>query len=1147
MRCLLFIILVFTLATSGVANPIAFTENIGQWKPDIRYKANIPGGFLLVKSNSIEYVFYDTKTLALLHGQQNSPKPQIAVSHVTVKFKGCNTKTFTLASGEISERKNYFLGNLKKHWISGVKSFNEIIIKNLYTGIDLRLYTIAGKLKYEYIVTPGANPASIAFEYYGTKNIRLTDDALLVETDVNVFKEFNPFTYQENQGKTVAIDAHFIRKNNTIAFKIGAYNPSKSLIIDPELVFSTYSGSFSDNWAHTATYDTDGNLYAGGSVFGESFLITELAFQQAIGGAASGSGARLTTDIVIQKYSSDGSQLLYSTFLGGVGSEVPHSLIVNNQGELVIFGTTSSINFPITERAFDSTFNGGISISGNPITSNITYADGADIFVTVVSPLGDTILGSTFIGGSENDGINDTRTLGIRNYGDEFRGEVVVDEQDRIYVATVTKSRDFPTTDNSTPNTSGNAVAFRLSSRCQNLEWCTALGGSGYDAAFSLKVSSNNEVFVCGVTTTDGLAKKGVFSTTLSGLTDGFVAKFVADTLQAFTYVGTPETDITLLLDLDQRNNVYVLGLTTGTYPVTPGVYRNENSGQFIQVVNENLQKSIFSTVFGSSRGPGIIDIVPTAFLVNDCGNMYVAGWGGKVNVNSNLNENSSTSGLPTTRDAYKRTTSGSNYYFTILEANARSLLYGSYFGSEPPLNTDNERGDHLDGGTCRFDKRGVIYHAACVCKADDFVSFPIKNATSATHNSTNCNLAAFKFDIDALSANFTYRDETGSTQTEYCGQVKLTFDNLSDNARTYEWFVNDTLVSRQNEPNYTFTKTGSYVIKLVAYNTTRCISADSMIRTINLIEFNPKATADTSICPTAELLLEAAGGDAYRWSSNVGIENVNKAEIIVKPRITDSYTVEISKGICQITLPVLISVSDEKADFSLTPSREICVGDSVLLSISGDFSSFIWRYDGNLDSTNRQIKVSPNSTTTYQVDVSYEDGCKPTKSSTLRVDKSYAPAFRTSYTPICGSKSVLSFLNDTQNAASFLWDFGNGQTSQERSPTGAFFQEDGVYRVSLQAKNLAGCSLVITKDLNYYPWDGVVPNVITPNGDGKNDVLFVGTEAGLTIYNRWGKLIYANAAYDNTWGENVTAGTYFYELILPNGSICKGYLDVLN
>ncbi len=1147
MKCLLFVICLFIFSSIKAENSITFTENIGQWKTDIRFKANIPGGFLLIKNNAIEYVFYDTKTLALLHGQQISPTPSISVSHIKQTFKNSNTKTVTLASSEILERKNYFFGNEKKYWTSGAKSFGEIVIKNLYDGIDLRLYTISGKLKYEYIVASGANPALIEFEYQGIKNIQLSDDALLVETDVNIFKEFNPFTYQEIQGKTVAIDAHFIRKNSAISFQINPYDTSKALIIDPELVFSTYSGSFADNWAHTATYDVEGNLYAGGSVFGESFLTTESAFQQVIGGASSGSGARLTTDIVIQKFSTDGSQLLYSTFLGGVGSEVPHSLIVNNQGELVIFGTTSSTNFPVTDTAFDTTFNGGIGISGSPITSNITYADGVDIFVTVVSPLGDAIRGSTFVGGSENDGINDTRTLSIRNYGDEFRGEVIVDERDRIYVATVSKSADFPTTDGSTPDVSGDAVVFRLSSQCQDLEWCAALGGSDYDAAFSLKVSKNNDVFLCGITTTDGLAKEGVFNSSLNGSVDGFIAKFVNDTLHTFTYVGTPEADLTLLLDLDQNNNVYVLGISTGAYPVTPGVYRNEDSGQFIQVVDEKLQKSIFSTVFGSGRGLGIIDIVPTAFLVNDCGNMYVAGWGGKVNANSNLNVNSSTSGLPTTRDAYKRTTSGSNYYLTILEANARSLLYGSYFGSNPPPNAGNERGDHLDGGTCRFDKRGIIYHAACVCKADDFVSFPIKNAPSPSHNSTNCNLAAFKFDIDALSANFTYRDETGLTQTDYCSRVKLTFDNLSKNARTYEWFVNDTLVSRQNDPNYTFTKTGSYVVKLVAYNTTRCISADSMVKTINVIEFNPKTTKDTSICPTTELQLLASGGDAYRWSSNVGTENVNKAEIIVKPSITDSYTVEISKGICKIVLPIRIVVSDEKADFSLTPSREICVGDSVLLSISGDFSSFIWQFDGNLDSTNRQIKVSPNSTTTYQVAVSYPDGCKPTKSSTVRVDKTYAPAFQTTYTPKCGSKSVLSFLNDTQNAASFLWDFGNGKTSLERSPTGTIFQEDGVYRVNLQAKNSAGCTLSFTENLNYYPWNGLVPNIITPNGDGKNDILFIGTEAGLRIYNRWGKLLYANQAYDNTWGKGVATGTYFYELLLPDGSICKGYLDVLN
>ncbi|MDP5139402.1 MAG: PKD domain-containing protein, partial [Spirosomaceae bacterium] len=407
----------------------------------------------------------------------------------------------------------------------------------------------------------------------GSKNISVTNTEIIIETDVNTFKEYNPYTYQQTQ-QLKEIDAHFVIKNNVIGFDISVYDTEHKLVIDPELVFSTYSGSFSDNWSHTATYDSNGNLYAGGSVFGLNFTVTEKALQQTLGGASNGNGIPLTTDIVIQKYSSDGSTLLYSTFLGGSESEVPHSFIVNSNNELVILGTTSSIDFPVTDSAYDTTFNGGGEITGNLITSNITYRNGSDIFISVISENGDQLIGSSFIGGSGNDGINDTRSLPIRNYGDEFRGEVVVDAFDNIYAASVTNSSDFPTTDLTKTDSTGAAVAFRLNSKCEKLEWCSAINGSGYDAAFSIKVNSES-VYVCGVTTSDNLPLSNGLKSTFAGSSDGFTSLYINDKLEISTFVGTDAADIALLMDLDNQGNVYLFGLSQGAYPITFGVYNN--------------------------------------------------------------------------------------------------------------------------------------------------------------------------------------------------------------------------------------------------------------------------------------------------------------------------------------------------------------------------------------------------------------------------------------------------------------------------------------------------------------------------------------------------------------------------------------------
>lgn len=1140
--------LLFIISNSALGNYYEFIKNDGQWASAIKYKAEIPGGFLLVKYNSLEYFFYDTKALGARHGKSGDKSATIPIRHIYLTFENCTESPALIAKAANTTTYNYILGDNPGNWKSAVRSFNEIVFENLYPNIDFRLFQINGTLKYEYIVKPSGDPSDILLNYEGADNIRVTDTEVLVETSVNVFKEFNPYTYQEVNQKPVAVDAHFVKKNKSVSFFIGSYDNSKTLIIDPELVFSTYSGSSSDNWSHTATYDDDGNLYAGGSVFGPSYFVTEAAFQKKVAGASSGGFLPLLTDIVINKYSSDGSKLLYATFIGGNQSEVPHSLVVNNKGELVIFGTTSSKDFPVSASAFSKKYNGGFTLSGDPITSSIVYANGADVFVMVLSKDGSKLIGSTYVGGSANEGINDTRTLAIRNYGDEYRGEVIVDEQNNIYIASTTNSKDFPVTNSSKLVGSNDAVVFRLTADCSKLEWSTFLGGSDYDAAFSVKVTPQREVFVTGVTKSPGLATEGAFQTQFQGSSAGYVAKFKNDQLIAYTYLTTDKADLGLLLDTDKAGNAYVLGLSTGQYKVSDGVYRNQDSGQFIQSLNNDLTKSNFSTVFGSSRGGGKIDIVPTAFLVNDCGNMYVSGWGGRVNVRTGLNEFSSTEGLPTTRDAFKRTTSGSNYYFMILEAGARSLLYGTFFGSEAPPNASDERGDHLDGGTCRFDKKGVIYHSACVCRGNDFVGFPLKNAVSTTHNSSNCNMAAFKFDIDALIADFSFSDGKTTNAEEFCSPAKLTFGNKSRNAKTYEWFVNGVLISRFENPEYTFKKGGEFKIKLKSYNNTTCLASDSTEKIVNVRNFAAAVSRDTTLCPGVKFNLNAEGGGTYAWSPSSGLSAANVQKPVVTTASSLTYTVVITNGICSATLPVKLTVSNEKDDLSVTPSREICVGDSAILTVRGDFSKFYWQNGNFIDSVNKQIKVAPSNTATYELFAFYSDGCKPQRRTTLLIDRTYEPNIRYDYVYNCNEASKLLFYNDTQNASSVQWNFGNGVMTNEIVPQNIAYQSAGDYVINVTARNARGCLLSKNFPIDYKPWDGKVPNVISPNNDGKNDFFDIGVDGtAVTVFNRWGKIIYKSLDYKNDWGKNIEAGTYLYELTLPNNKTCKGYLDVYN
>jgi gliding motility-associated-like protein len=1173
----LFISLILSLTLTAAPKPsVKFIRNEGQWGSSVRFRADIPGGYLLVKNTGIQYVFFDTEALAAIHtgtldaksGRKTIEPIKGHAYEMTFEEANLSPKIETAAQNQATY--NYFIGNDPSKWKSNVAAFDEVYLRDIYPNIDFKLYSYDQSLKYEYIVKPQADVSKIRMKYVGLESLSIDSHQLNYITSVNVVKEFEPYSFQILNGKTIDIKSNFRLKNNEVQFEFPEnYDKKQSLVIDPELVFSTYSGSKSDNWAQTATYDADGNLFAGGSVFGGDFTVTNGSFQVK-GSSTNATGAENVagygvTDIVIMKFSSDGSQLLYSTFLGGNASDVPHSLVANSKGELVVFGTTSSTNFPTNTASYQRTYAGGSLIgiysafSGpdqDPNFTGIGFERGTDIFVAVLSTDGKNLVGSSYIGGKANDGFNDTRALNIKNYGDEFRGEVVVDKDDNIYFASITASTDFPLVKQSqgVKGTGFDGVVCKLNRTCSQLLWSTYLGGNNFDAAYGIKVTDAGKIYVCGQTFSANMAvKEGAFQKTYSGSGDGFIAKFNTDyVIEQITYVGTAEADVNFLLDIDKAENVYVFGLTKGDYPVSGDVYRNAKSGQFVHSFDKNLTKTIFSTVVGTGRGGGKIDIVPTAFLVNDCGNIYLAGWGGKVNsaASRNLNPNSTTTGLPLTSDAYQNTTTGSNYYFMILEKGAASLLYATYFGSEAPPIPAGEVGDHLDGGTCRFDKNGIIYHTACTClsrQGTPTVSFPTKNAYSA-HRSGNCNMAAFKFSIDALRADFEIKNEANRVITEVCAPAKVNFNNLSVGAKTYEWEFNGTVVSRTKDIVFNFTTPGEYTVKMRIFNKITCRTTDSTTKKILVKGFVAKTSRDTLVCPESPVQLLAEGGDKYTWSPAADLSSTSISNPIAKPKTTTKYSVLIEKEGCSVNKDITIKVEDNKADFIVNTGKEICAGQTATLMVTGKATKFTWSGPNMKDTVAMQIIVKPLQTSTYTVRGEYPDGCKPVRTVTVTIDNAFKPDFDYSITQECDKPYQLVFTNKTTNASSFTWDLGNTDSLNADVPENYRFSKGGTYNVTLKAYNKLGCELVIAKSIDIPENDGKVPNVITPNNDGKNDNFVIGFKnATVEIYNRYGKQIFLSKDYQNDWGKDISAGTYYYILTTPTGVDCKGWVTVVD
>jgi hypothetical protein len=443
-------------------NPsVQFIENKGQWDQKILYKADIQNGYLFITNEGLEYLFYDPEHLmhnhfgkssnigpdARLNNPASSSPTTINMHSIALEFVDPSENLMVNAGKKLDVYYNYYIGNDTSKWADHVKVYKEINLDNIYPGIHMRIYSQDAYLKYDIIVESNARSRDIQFSYKGADNIKLNSNSIYAETSLNTIIENSPYTYQISGKDTVEVPTKFTLTGNTFGFEFPAgYDRTKTLIIDPLLVFSTYSGSYYDNWGNTATFDNKGNVYSGGTVwqrFGDGFPVTRGSFQTSFGGGR--------WDIGILKFDSTGSRLLYGTYLGGSDTETPFSIIVNNNNELIILGIPGSDDFPTTDNAFSRNFQGGDSVSNALGTFNdygsggVQYFNGSDLFVARFDENGRRLLASTYLGGTENDGINNAPGFPLsRNYGDEFRGEVNIDPDDNIYIAANTSSTDFP-------------------------------------------------------------------------------------------------------------------------------------------------------------------------------------------------------------------------------------------------------------------------------------------------------------------------------------------------------------------------------------------------------------------------------------------------------------------------------------------------------------------------------------------------------------------------------------------------------------------------------------------------------------------------------------------------------------------------------
>ncbi|MCA6362031.1 MAG: PKD domain-containing protein, partial [Bacteroidetes bacterium] len=840
---------------------VYYEENKNQWPSQVMFKANVSGGAVFLEKDRFTFNNYHTADLDKISSAKEITavdSGQLIRCHAWSVHFG-NSLPAVVAEGRSRQNaySNYFIGNDEKKWAGLVKRFESVYYSELYSGIDLHAKSEGSWFKYDFIVSAGADVSQINLNYEGITPRLQSDGTLLLALSSGDVTEQRPVAWQVLNGIEIPVRCAYQLNGNVLSFAFpDGYNKQLPLIIDPVVVGATYSGSLIPLFSYSGTYDDQGNIYASGSCTNIGYPTTVGAYSTTFSGP---------NDIVITKYDTTASTQIYSTYIGGISAEAVFSMIVSPAGELYIMGYSASPNYPVTPAAYDA-------VIGGP----------NDIIITRFNATGSALLGSTFIGGSNQDGFD----FLVGSF--TARSEIIIGANGNVYVASNSRSADFPVTPGAAQTTFGglqDAVVFSMPPTLSSLIFSTYLGGSLTDGSRSLRVNpANGHIYVCGATSSSNFpVTPGAYQTALGGAIDAYVTRLNANAtaIVASTYYGIPVcTEHFVHTELTAAGEVYLagmalLGLSSGP-PITAGVYSNPNSSVMITKMDATLSNVIFATRIGNST-PNTVQLIMTAFTVDDCENIYVAGVNGF--------------NYPTTPNALypNNTALNGGLYVAQLAPNATSLIYATHL-----------TGAHTYGGMSRFSRSGVLYQTVAA------LNFPFQATPGAYATSPNItdDMCAVKFDLQvpppAQARAETLLGDTG------CAPFTVSFNNTSTGTNFIWDFGDGSPVITTFSPFHIYTTPGIYTVTLIATSSLGCVTGDTLTLNITVLpEPVVNLGADTVLCASlGNLILDAGNpGFTYNWSTAATTQTI-------APATPGTYWVQVNNGICTNTDTILISLT---------------------------------------------------------------------------------------------------------------------------------------------------------------------------------------------------------------------------------------------
>jgi hypothetical protein len=576
--------------------PLVFESNKGQAERDVRFFSRGPGYDIFINSNGIEF------RLPSAVDPGNSEKP----STIGIDFLHSRVEADPVAMDTLPGKSNYFIGKDPKKWISGVPQHSRVSLRSLYPGIDAVYYGNEGQLECDFVISPGADPATVRFHVSGADRVLLADDGdLSLELGSRTISLRKPLVYQESTGGRVTVAGKFVvRGNNDVGFAIGHYDARLPLVIDPVLSYSTLVGANNNTQVQGVAVDSSGNVYITGTTFATNYP-TVHPFQ---------STNRGTTNVFVTKLDPAGNVILYSTYIGSSGFDNAAGIAVDHSGSAYITGTVGAADFPTTPGAFMATCP---SLCNTPFVSKF-LTDG-------------TLAFSTFMGG-----------------GNSPAYAIAVDSAGEAYIAGTTASNDLPTTPGAFEPTYPGAMCTscnsgyveKLNSTGTGLSYSTYFGGLGFGGVPAtngngIAVDNAGSAYLVGNTTAiptlnpiQSSQVGGVFSP------NAFITKFSPDgsSLVYSTYLGGTSPyffeeagDFATGVAVDSFGNVHVTGTSSSCdFPLslnalsTDCVTQSYTQKIFVTTLNSSGSQIVFSTFLQNGFSSGI--------GVDSSGNSYVTG-----------------------------------------------------------------------------------------------------------------------------------------------------------------------------------------------------------------------------------------------------------------------------------------------------------------------------------------------------------------------------------------------------------------------------------------------------------------------------------------------------------------------------------------